>query len=175
MNIDYIEKKLREARFFLRKMIEHESKAFDDNEPFDFYLSAFLNAGMSVRNGFHVRQNRDRNRALKDWRAQWESGLSVSEKSVYDFMQEDRVAEVHRAGSSRIVKAEHRELTAGTHSFASGTMDVTGPPGVSPLATILTPAYTFTIAGTERKAVDVCSEYLTVLEQMAAQFKSDHA
>jgi hypothetical protein len=174
MKIEYIEKKLREARFFLNKMSEHERMAFDDNEPFDFYLSAFLNAGMSVRNGLHVRQNRSRNDALRAWRARWESSLSLTERLVYSFMREDRVAEVHRAGSSRSVNTENRELEAGTHSFASGTMYITGPPGVSPLAVIRTPTYTFTIAGNERKAVDVCGEYLTLLERMVAKFKCDH-
>ena len=39
--------------------------AFGDKEKFDFYLSAFLNAGMSVRDAFHVEQDRKRNEAIK--------------------------------------------------------------------------------------------------------------
>ena len=49
MNLDRIEKKLREADFFLNKMREQERSAFGDREPFDFYLSAFLSAGMTIR------------------------------------------------------------------------------------------------------------------------------
>jgi hypothetical protein len=174
MDLDYIEKKLREARFFLNKMAEHEGMAVGDNEPFDFYLSAFLNAGMSVRNAFYVRLDRNPNAVLKAWQQRWESSLSPAEKSIYEFMRKDRIAEVHKAGSSRTIKAENRELKAGTHTFASGTMEVFGPPDVSPLAVIRTPAYTFTISGTNRKAVDVCGEYLTLLDQMIAKFKSDY-
>jgi len=51
-------------------------------------------------------------------------------------------------------------------------MEVFGPPGVSPLATIQTPAYYFTIAGTERKATEACSKYLALLERMVADFKA---
>jgi hypothetical protein len=174
LNIQNVEKKLREARFFLDKMSEHERMAVADKEPFDFYLSAFLNAGMTVRTSFHVRQNRTRNAAITSWRKQWKTSLNPKEGDIYDFMREDRVAEVHGSGSSRSVKTEDRELGAGTYKFASGTEDVVGPPGVHPLAIISVPAYSFTIAGTERKATDVCAEYLTLLERMVERFKAEH-
>jgi hypothetical protein len=48
------EKKLREAHRFLNEMRAQEQKAFGDKEPFDHWLSAFLSAGMSVRDAFHV-------------------------------------------------------------------------------------------------------------------------
>ena len=48
MNVEGVEKKLREARFFLDRMSEHERMPFDNKEPFDFYLSAFLGAGRTV-------------------------------------------------------------------------------------------------------------------------------
>jgi hypothetical protein len=48
MNIDSIEKKLREAQFFLGQMREQERRAFGDREPFDFFLSAFLSAVRTV-------------------------------------------------------------------------------------------------------------------------------
>ena len=35
------------------------------------------------------------------------------------------------------------------------------------------PTYYFTIDGTERKATDACEEYLALLIQMVAKFKSD--
>jgi hypothetical protein len=44
MSFEQIERKIREARFFFDKMIVQEPKAFGNKEPFDFYLSAFLNA-----------------------------------------------------------------------------------------------------------------------------------
>ena len=38
------QKKLRECRFFLRKLVERDQIAAGDREEFDFYLSAFLNS-----------------------------------------------------------------------------------------------------------------------------------
>jgi hypothetical protein len=151
LNIQNVEKKLREARFFLDKMREYEREAFQDTEPFDFYLSAFLNAGMTVRTGFHVRQDGTRNAAITSWREQWQTSLNPNEEAIYDFMRQDRVAEVHGSGSSRSVKTEDIELFEGTNRpAASGTEFVAGPPDVRPLGSRPAPAYSFTIAGTKR-------------------------
>ena len=43
-----VDKKLREAHFFLRKMRERVAMAFGDHEEFDFLLSGFLSAGRSL-------------------------------------------------------------------------------------------------------------------------------
>jgi hypothetical protein len=100
-------KKIAEAAFFLGKMSEEERRVGGDvREPFDYYLSAFLGASMSVRGEFHYRQNRVRNEAIKAWRTQWENNLSPEGKSLYKFMREDRVAEIHDTGSSRSVAQE---------------------------------------------------------------------
>ena len=62
MKVEKAERKLREARFFLDKLRKQECRAFGDKEPFDFYLSAFLNAGTSFRGTFRVRTPRPRPR-----------------------------------------------------------------------------------------------------------------
>jgi hypothetical protein len=67
-------------------MREQERRAFGDKEPFDFYLSAFLNAGTSFRGEFHVRQDRNRNDAIKAWRKAWKDGLSPGDKALYQFI-----------------------------------------------------------------------------------------
>jgi len=72
MDLARVQKKMGEAQFFLGKMSERERRAFGDHVQFDYYLSAFLNAAMSVRGGFRYLQNRKLNEAIKDWRAQWE-------------------------------------------------------------------------------------------------------
>jgi hypothetical protein len=110
--------------------------------------------------------------AIKTWRVRWESSLTPAEESIYEFMRVDRVAEVHGRGLTRIVKTEDRELAAGTHSFASGTMDITGPPDVKPLAAIQTPTYSFTIMGAERNATEACAEYMALLERMVSSLVS---
>jgi hypothetical protein len=170
LKIENVEKKLREARFFLNKMTEHERLAFDDKEPFDFYLSAFLNAGRTV----DYRLRHEEKAIYPTWRTAWDATLTQAQQGLIKFMIDDRNVEVHEGGSSRVVKTENRELGPGTHSLASGTMDVFGPPDVFPLAIIQTPAYYFTVDGTERKATEACSEYLALLEQMVSAFKANH-
>src|ERR1700730_6423871 len=66
--------------------MKQEQRLTGHREPFDYYLSAFLSAGMSFRDGFQIRQDRPRNTAIKTWRAQWENNLTSEEKSLYDFM-----------------------------------------------------------------------------------------
>src|SRR5262249_17237080 len=76
MNIEGVEKKLREARFALDQMIEQDRMAASKEEQFDLYLSGLLAAGMSIRNAFHVEQDRKRNEAVKKWKSDWEARLS---------------------------------------------------------------------------------------------------
>ena len=165
MNIEGTQKKLREANFFLDKMIDHECRAVPNKEPFDFYLSAFLNAGRTV----DYRLRHEHKAKYPAWRTRWDKALPPAQQRLIKFMVDDRDVEVHESGSSRRVGTENRELGPGTHSFASGTMEVFGPPGVPP-AIIPTPAYYFTIDGVERKATEACGEYLALLEQMVAAF-----
>ena len=82
MDIQVIEKKLREARFFLWQMREHERLASEDTEPFEFYLSAFLTAGMSVRGAFHYERDLKRSEAIKAWKQRWEDSLSTDKARV---------------------------------------------------------------------------------------------
>jgi hypothetical protein len=50
MDLARVHKKISEAGFFLGRMTEEERRVGgDEREPFDYYLSAFLSASMSVR------------------------------------------------------------------------------------------------------------------------------
>jgi hypothetical protein len=162
-------KKIGEADFFLRKMREQESRIIGDKEPFDYYLSAFLNAAMSVRNGFQIRQNRSRNAAVRAWREQWESTLTPDDKTLYDFMRQDRVDEVHHTGSSRDVGQENIPFPIGSHRIVGGMVTISGPPDMEP-AVAYRPTYSFTIGGTERKVTDTCTAYLALLRRMVDDF-----
>jgi len=48
MDLAPVHKKIAEAHFFLGKMTEQEPRIIGDKEPFDYYLSAFLNAARTV-------------------------------------------------------------------------------------------------------------------------------
>ena len=73
-------------------MSNYERDEFQGTGPFDYYLSAFLSAAMTVRNSFQVRQDRKPNAAIKAWCRQWEDSLTPEEKVIYDFMRKDRAA-----------------------------------------------------------------------------------
>ena len=172
-----IEKKLEEARAFLNGMRDQEQRAFGDKQPFDHYLSAFLSAGMSVRDAFHAEQDRKRDPAIKKWKETWEAQLTPQQKSIYEFMRKDRNREVHRSGSRRLIETKQIKVgVGGTYSDKSGTLNVMGCPspllGADTGATISMPQYVFDINGVKRLVTEVCAEYLSLLDQMAADYKA---
>jgi hypothetical protein len=174
MDIARIEKKLREAATSLNEMVEQERMAFGDKERFDVSLSSFLSAAMSVRDAVRYERDRQRNEAIKAWKEAWEAGLTPGQRRLYDFMREDRNAEVHGSGSRRTVKTDEIKVGVGSsYSDKSGTLEVMGSPLAGP-ATINKPTYYFTIDGNEQKATEACAEYLELLERMVAKFKADH-
>ncbi len=81
-----IDKKLREARFFLDRMIEQEAKAFGDKEPFDYYLSAFLSACRTV----DYRLRHQQSATYPSWRKKWDNALTPNGSGVIKFMIDDR-------------------------------------------------------------------------------------
>jgi hypothetical protein len=90
MDIDRTEKKVREAEFFLGKMREEEQKTAGGNqEPFEFYLSAFLSGAAIVRECFLNAQDR----RASDFRQDWETGLKPGQKSLYNRLGKERDAE----------------------------------------------------------------------------------
>lgn len=127
------------------------TRIIGDKEPFGYDLSAFLNAAMSVRERFQIRQDRPRNAAVKAWRAQWESSLSPDEKVLYSFMHKDMVDEVRYSGSSREAGQEGVPLPIGTHYLDGSMVMISGPPGMEP-AVAKRPTYSFTISASERMA-----------------------
>jgi hypothetical protein len=91
---------------------------------------------------------------------------------VYEFMREDRVAEVHGSGSRRSVKTKDVNVGNFYSDDESGTLMVSGPPGTDG-AIIKKPQYYFTIAGTERIATELCADYAELLARMVSQYKAD--
>lgn len=172
-DLGQVEKKLRETEFFLSKMAEQEGRAFGDKEPFDFYLSAFLNAARTV----DYRLRHEQGTVYEQWRAAWDLTLSAGQLALIKFLVDDRNVEVHESGSGRSVVQEEIEVR-GEYSDPSGTLQAFGPPmpllpGAS-LPTVRKPIYNFTIATVERRAVDACNEYLQLLTRMVSEFKAAH-
>jgi hypothetical protein len=79
-----VHRKIAEAQSCLVKLTEQDGLMISHG--FGHYLSAFLTAGMSVREGFYYRQDRKRDAAIKAWREKWENALTPEEKRLYEFM-----------------------------------------------------------------------------------------
>ena len=164
-----VDKKLREARFFLEKMAERAAMAFGDHERFDFYLSAFLSAGRSV--DYRLRHTSPTYLAF---RAAWDKSLSADEAELIKFMVDDRNVEVHEAGSTRR-EEELRIPVQGTYEDASGTLTVSsgGVPGIPvPPAQIIRPTYSFVVCGRQIAALEACGTYLGLLERVVRDYRN---
>jgi hypothetical protein len=160
-----IDKKLREARFFLGRMAERAQMAFGDHEEFDFYLSAFLSAGRSV----DYRLRHEEAAAYTTFRNSWDSALSPDDQRLVKFLVDDRNVEVHESGSSR-TEHQSRIRVAGTYKDRSGTVTSFAPFG-TPHAEIIKPVYSFTINGQQMPAIKACSRYIDLLERLVSDYK----
>jgi hypothetical protein len=169
MSVERAEKKLREANFFLTAMRERLQRAIGDREEIDFYLSAFLGASKPV--DYMLRRAHGHGAGYKNWRARWEGSLGP-ERALLSFFASDRDLEIHSDGSRRTADTRSVEIS-NEYSDASGRMQVTAPPG-SPPATLTFPHYWFEVNGARREAIEVCAEYLNLVREKVAKFRSDH-
>jgi hypothetical protein len=169
MDLAQVHKKIEEAHFFLGKLTEQEPRIIGDKEPFDYYLSAFLNAARTV--DYRLR---DQQRATYvSWRKAWDAQLLPEQCRLMKFIADDRAKEVHDSGSSRNVGQEGVKFGIGTHHVDGGIVTISGPPGMEP-AVAYRPTYSFTINGTDRKVTEACAAHLALLRRMVAEFEAGH-
>src|SRR6266446_2380996 len=161
-----VDKKLREARYFLRNMKAREALAFGDHEEFDFCLSAFLSAGRSL--DYRLRHMSKR---YAPFRVAWDKTLNADELELIKFMIDDRNVEVHETRSTR-QQAEVRVPVRGRYSDPSGTLTVlSGVPGTPP-AEFIKPTYYFSIAGKQLTVLAACDTYIRLLERLVADCRA---
>jgi hypothetical protein len=187
LDLGQVQQKIAEAHLFLAKMTERERQLV--GEPFNHYLSAFLAAGMSVRDPF-------RDKTIKAWREEWEKSLPPDEKRLYEVMCEGRNDEAHIARKSRPARSHRRAKKAGLklcvgqedikvgvgapYSDRSGRVEGFGSPsillalGMNTTTVIHKDTYSFNIDGKQRKATEICAAYLALLQRMVTQFEADH-
>src|SRR2546426_3543630 len=128
-SIPKTEKKLREARFFLSAMSAAAKSTRLDEENFEFFLSAFLSAARSVPDVMRVEGKKQ----YKGWYRRWEANLSEGERNLWRFINNQRIATVHREGVEVQTEIEFVPITRvefrGRHpAYGIGWFM---PPGVS--------------------------------------------
>jgi hypothetical protein len=169
MDLAQVRKKLREAEFFLGRMMEHEQQLIGDREPFDFYLSAFLSAARTV----DYRLRHEQNPTYKAWRERWDSSLTGEENALIKFMVDDRNFEVHESGSTRSLGSQVKEFGGGVHRLGASEMMITAPVGVPP-AVLHKSTYKLTIGAVDHDATKASELYLKLLNRMVSQFQHDN-
>jgi hypothetical protein len=160
MDLSGVDKKIREAEFFLERMREFEARMLPTGEQFDFYLTAHLSAARSVE--FKLEQ--EHGATYGPWRRKWNWSNGPAD-DLLRFFAEDRSFQILESGSPREAKEPIADQPA--------TTTVTGPPGVFSLAAAKRD-YLIKIDGIPHKVTDACAEYLGVLKKMVAAFKADH-
>jgi hypothetical protein len=170
VDLENVRAKSREAEFFLGEMLKQEPRFIGDERPFAFgyYLSAFLNAARTV----DYRLRHEHGAIYKPWRAAWDGQLSAGEDRLLKFMADDRIAEVHKTGSTRVVGREGVQIT-GVLPDGQGTITEDRPPGAPP-GEQYRPTYLYEIDGIDRRVTEVCREHLTLLERMVTEFEAAH-
>ena len=164
-----VDKKLREARFFLKKMAERAAMAFGEHERFDFYLSAFLSAGRSV--DYRLRHTSP---TYPAFRTAWDQSLSADEANLIKFVVDDP----ERGGARSWLDPREEELripVQGTYEDASGTLTVFsgGVPGIPvPPAQIIRPTYSFVVCGRQVAALEACGTSLGLLERVVRDYRN---
>jgi hypothetical protein len=161
-----IDKKLREARFFLRKMGERAQIAFGEHEEFDFYLSAFLSAGRSV----DYRLRHEQGAAYVTFRAGWEKTLSPDDQCLVKALVDDRNVDVHESGSSRTEGEGRIPVIGGRYRDRSGVVTVRTPPGTPP-SVIVKPEYCFVVRGQQIPVLEAPRRYIELLERLVSDYR----
>ncbi len=165
-------KKLREARFFLQHLQRRATAPPPaDPEDFEFFLSAFLSAARSVTFALQNEENEKYNA----WFPAWRDLRDSKDQDLLKFMNDQRVSAVHRKGADVSLDWEYIPMTEvrnndrshpayGFHYFA--------PPG-TPVPKVGRSVYYFELGG-QTKAVDTCTRYLALLDDLVNGFVQAH-
>jgi hypothetical protein len=169
LDFSRVHKKLAEANYFFQLLMQQEQCTIGyHREPFDYLLSAFLNATRTV----DYRLRHEQGTTYKPWRAAWDATLTPEQRGMMKYMANDRAAEVHRTGSGRSVKKEQVVLRPGRYRTHEGLFDYGDVPGIPPPTVCLDTYNYITDDGTERRATEVCRDYLALLQRMVADFEA---
>lgn len=159
-----LEKKLREAEFFLSHMMQPARSTLLDREDFEFHLSAFLSAARSVTSSFE-------NKKYRAWWHQWKAGRKVADLQLLNQMTRQRDIEVHEKGADVVHQFEDVPLTkietpSALHAaYAPSFGEPWGVPQVS------LKVYYFTLAGASVNVIETCQRYVGLLQLAVAEFR----
>ena len=167
--VEVMQKKLREAHYFLRQMEAIAGRPVGDPEDFEFLLSALLSASRSVTDPLDGRRYRQ-------WYEAWRSARTPREQELLEFMRVQRNAEVHREGADMEVRVEFVPLTRlrqDRHGHPAYGFHWWSPPGTPPPEVGIN-IHEFELGGTQVEASQTCRDFVTVLAALVAAFRAAH-
>jgi len=177
------QRKLREAQFFYRHLLDERQQTVRHNaEAFGYYYSAFLSAARSVP---WVLQNEEPEK-YRAWRSGWEAQLGPEDRKLLKLTNELRIAETKRDGAKPIVELEaipiaqilgarpehhpSRTMQLGTPATLTGVV----PPGV-PEAKVGRWVHYVEDEDGRTEVTAMCKRYLDYLEKLVQEFLAAHA
>ena len=168
MEILQTQRKLREAKFFLKHLKHASGKAFGEREHFHFYLSAFLSACRSVD---YVLRNEQETK-YKKWFPKWKATLSKDDRKFIEFMIGERGSEIHATGANHFIEEQTISIYD-VYKDESGIIEVFSPPAKfmsGPPATICKPKRFFHLHGQPKEVLDVCTRFVNMVEKIVREF-----
>ena len=164
-----MQKKLREVRYFLRQLHGVAEREVGDPEEFEFLLSAFLSASVSITDPLDSRNYRM-------WFEGWRQGRTTQEQDLLEFVRIQRNLEVHREGAETELSARYvplTELRTNRQGHPAYGFHWSAPPGTPP-PSIGVNVHEFELGGTKVQAYDTCREVTEVLVDLVGAFGTAH-
>src|SRR5262245_21150240 len=164
--VEVIQKKLREAQFFLRQLEAIAGRSVGNPEEFEFLLSAFLSASRSITEPLN------KSRKYKPWYDAWHN-QSPRDRELLELLREKRNAAVHHKKRAVVEVTQKfvpiiqlREQSRGHPAYYG--FHWSSPPGVPPPEIGVNVHY-FKLGDTQ-KASEKCRAIVTVLNALVADF-----
>ena len=171
--IEATQKKLREARFFVRLLNQMSQEAVrNEPEAFEFYLSAFLSAARSTTFALQY-EEKDKYDA---WFPAWFNNRSEEDQQLLNFLKEQRNYVEKRAGAEVNVVWEFipvTELRSDSREHPAYEFHWFGPLGAPPPRVGL-PVHSFELSGDSQKVTFACKRYMDILDQLVQEFIQAH-
>jgi hypothetical protein len=164
MDLHRIEKKLREAEFFLSHLQRREQNPVGNDEGLDFLLSAFLSATRVV----DYRLRHEQRTPYENWRKGWDERMDYHERSLVKLIDDDRAFEVHESGSKRTEKHTPMAVRMKDGEIEGFVALATSRPGAIAKADF----YCIDGDGKEERATNVCAKYIDLTREMLEAYRS---
>src|SRR5262245_11042618 len=171
-------RKLDEARFFYRHLVEERKRDFiKEPEAFGYYFSACIQA---ARNVLWALGNEEPEK-WEAWKPKWEATLTDEEVAFLDFTNERRIDEVHRGGAEKIVEWENvafdellPQAIARMSPYQYGRRDSSNF-GVPMTAFRSRRVFYLQSPGGKEEVTKLCERYLDFLEKTLQEFMAAHS